>query len=311
MSLNTKTGLVKYLILSFFALSVSSCLLDDTTQSLPAPHNYESLNSFFKDSLLQITNRNVSVNEAVNFESDFGTTIGIAEGQLLLPNGDLAEGNVDFELIELINKSDLVMSGLSMLNPDGNILEMVGGFSLTATKGNSALDLNNQLGIEFNEINPLSDPNADISVYYTGTDNNSPLELGNSNQSFVEQSGNNYQLTAENLGWIIATQEHIPSGNTTELTLTAEGSSNAFLEHNAYVVFNDFNGVVRLQKDGNSFSAAGLPVGESATVLMTALDINFYYIVSQDITIAENQTIDLLLREFEAPQFIERLKAID
>ncbi len=294
-----------FVITSFF----SSCVIDDTTPNAIPPHNYSSFEALFNDSLSQLESHTIDASDAVDLNSMFNTNVKLTENSLFLSNGDSVSGSVEIQLIELLKKSDLVKSGLSMVRNGGTILEMAGGFSVTAWQNQEQLNFNGTIELNFDDPGALSNPNGELAVFYSGTDN-SPL-VESVDQGMVELVGDRYQLVGSEIGWVLAAQDFIPSNGTTNFTLSSNLSEMEVMDQRAFVLFNDFTGVVTLPKNGNNFSSTNLPIGESATVVMIAFDQQEFYIATKQITITENQSLDMILQGYPVADFITLLKAID
>jgi hypothetical protein len=294
------------IVTSFFP----ACVIDDTTPNAIPSHNYPSFEALFKDSLYQVENQTINAAESVDLNSTFNTNLKLTENSLLNSNGEVVSGAVEVQLIELLKKSDLIMSGLSMVRNNGTLLELAGGFSVTAWQNQEQLDFNGTIELDFDDPGVLSNQNGDLSVFYCATDS-SPLEKAAADQSSVELVGDRYELTGRQIGWVLAAQDFVPTNGTTSLSLNSNLNETEVMDERAYVLFNDFTGVLSLPKNGSTFSTIGLPIGQSATIVMIAFDQQKFYIATEEITISENQSLGMVLQGYPVVDFVTLLKAID
>lgn len=310
MILNTKTKYFSYFTLSFVICALfSSCVIDDTTPNPIEAHNYTSYDALFKDSIYQVQTLTIDAASAVDLNSLFNTNLNLPEGTIQKTNGDAASGAAEIQFIELRKKSDLLMSGLSLVRNDGTLLELAGGFSLTIWQNQQQLDFDGTLEIDFDDPGGLSS-NGDLEVFYNGTDSSAPVEEA-TDQSAVALVGDRYELTGGRIGWVLAAQDFVSNNGTTSLTLNSNLDETTVMDQRAFVLFNDFRGVVRLPKNGDSFSLIGLPIGQSATVVMTAFDEQKFYIATKEITISENETLDMFLQGYPLVDFVTLIKGLD
>lgn len=315
MTFNPKTALFLFLTLSVFSsITFPSCLLDDTTPNPIIPHNYSSFESLFQDSAFQIQLRTVDASQNIVFTSAYGTNIKIESNTLFYPNGDQVTGETEIELIELRNKSDLIFSGFPLQKTDGTLLECAGAFSVKATKEEEVLDMDGLLTIRFDDLGLLSGSTEDLSVYHV-TNDGSPWEEASAASSvslMTVAGGDIYELVTPKTGWLSACRPYIFNNNTTSLTLTSNRVGGGIIDQRAYIVFDNIQGMATLPVNSdNNYTTSGLPLGETASVVLMAFDENQFYLDIQNITITENQTIDMSMVTYSAPDFVDALRIID
>jgi hypothetical protein len=309
------------LFLSFLAcwlvILTPSCRLDDISPNPSLPHYYSSFSDLFVRKGFEVQARTVDASQEMVFTSAYGTNVKIPANSLLSQDGTEATGAIEIQLIELLKKSDLVMSGLPLENFGSTVLESVGGFKINAWKNTELLNLDGLLTLRFNvnpdNLNPQTDPAENLSVFYNNTDNTLWEEATDqSSITYMAVAGGDiFELKGSQTGWISACRPYENNSTTTSLTLTSNRNGLDIMDERAFVVFHDFNGMVELPKNGNSFSRIGLPFGKSVTVVLMAFDPYYFYLATEDIVIGDNETLDMNLREFTAEEFIPALKRID
>jgi hypothetical protein len=311
----------KALFLSFLALWLfiltPSCRLDDISPNPSLPHYYSSFSDMFAQNGFEVELRTVDASQEMVFTSAHGTNVKIPANSLFFQDGSEAAGAVEIQMIELLNKSDLVMSGLPLEDFGSTVLESVGGFKINAWKNNEQINLDGLLTLRFevnpDNLDPLADPAENLSVFYNNTDN-TLWEEANDQSSisyFAVAGGDIFELKGSRIGWISACRPYENTSTTTSLTLISNRNGSDIIDERAFVVFHDFNGMVELPKNGNSFSRVGLPLGQSATVVLMAFDPYSFYLATEDIVIGENETLDMNLRNLTPDEFIPALKRID
>lgn len=246
-----------------------------------------------------------------------GTEIHFPADAFVDVDGVLVTGQVEIGIIEILTKSDLLLSGVAT-ESNGQLLESGGELYIEVLQGGDTLQLNPANGQW--SANPVTvklprdtdaDPNGMILFNQgprydgnlLGDDSFTWLVFDESPQALVGPYS--YDFNIPNFGWINVDKflSYPPSQLTYVHVRLTPGSATGLQDVAVMVVFENLNAVIGLNYDPamqwfgtESFSLTpNLPIGESISVVVIAKDAqdNLYFAKQEGITIAANDLYTL------------------
>ncbi|MCB0515447.1 MAG: hypothetical protein R2798_08305 [Chitinophagales bacterium] len=239
-----------------------------------------------------------------------GTQICFDENDFVLPDGTTATGDIEFHIIEILNRAEMIMSNKPTYS-NGKLLGSGGEFHISVTQNGQELTLKQgaQLSLIYYSIESPFIPNY-LLFYGTETPNGDvnwdsvSTNQVNIFEPFTTQNGTiifGYELETDSIGWINCDYFY-PLGleNLTDIKTYVPKEHNdqntalfiAFKNLNA--VAGMYNFVAESPADYNYFTAGVsylAPIGEEVTLVgISEIGEDEWVSAFKDITIQNGQT---------------------
>jgi len=234
------------------------------------------------------------------------------QGLFSYPNGNIVEGQVEIEIIELHSKGDLIRYTKPTMS-DGNLIYSDGVLYISASQNGQPVEFTP--GYITNIQMPSPNENWEMNLFYgeetTETFNWEWQEQGTiseltgvwPNQWIIEDtldgvfSDSGYGFWIDRLDWINCDAfADIPEGEKT--TVCVELHPEIYTNQNAavFMVLDDINAVVQLWGDSEQmkFNITGMPIGEEVTfIVIASLDDDEYDFAMSSTTLTNNHLEEL------------------
>ncbi len=129
----------------------------------------------------------ISASQTISLQCEQGTEISIPKNAFVFQDGKPVNGNIDLEVREFYQKSDMLLSGLATLS-DSSVLESGGMLYMEARSNGKKLKLQKDLSIELNALNTQPSQKNDMSVFVSdGNMNQPPAQWKNTGKAIKNQ----------------------------------------------------------------------------------------------------------------------------
>jgi len=250
-----------------------------------------------------ITQRSRIDSDNFKFVSNAGVIINAEPNSFeFRDGGELVNGDIDFELLELFTKSQILQYGIPTQTTQG-ILESDGEFLFTASQDDKPLRLAN--GKALNVQVPNSDPNNGMEFFTEGENlwwqDDSPFQIL-PNVGIDTFSG--YEFTFDRLEWVNIDYFTKFDLELTDISICAPEEYQGD-KVQIWIVFQDFDIVLRS-------SGTNLPIGEVVSVVCIVADEDDNFRIDiQEVTIEEGLKVNLDPQLESADRIKELLKELD
>ena len=250
-----------------------------------------------------ITQRASIPSDNFNFVSESGTTVTAEPNSFIFnDDGGTATGMIDFEMIELFTKSEILQYGIETKS-NNSILESDGEFFFSASQNGRSLRLANGSALALSV--PTSNPNSDMELFIEGEGAWWPT--GDSLNVFVsndQTTFSKYEFFVNRLDWV-----NIDYFTKFDLELTDISIClpEVYKDNNIalWIVFRDID--VVLSSSGNN-----LPIGEVISIVCIAAENeDVFRIDIQEVTVEEGLKVDLDPQLESTEDIKSLLKALD
>lgn len=261
------------------------------------------------------------------FQTKRGAKIFIKANTLKDLSGESIVDPIKISISEIFSKSDMIFSDLLPVSYN-RVLESGGALKIsTTTLENMRTNLTGTIEAfiplsqtiqnpdSMNLFNLASTLNTGFSNQLGGSDvSNStwqPLPFGGISLDTVT-GVQGFYLQFDGLQSINCDYFYKLNAPKTDIKVIFENNFSAFTSQNCYLVFKDFNSVLRFYKiENDEFIATEVPLDEKALVLGVAIDKNRnFHLGTAEIDIQKNTTISLemnIVSEDELTNFIKSL----
>lgn len=290
----------------------------------PAPSpNSQSINQFFSENKKQGEFFTVDATTTTTVTGAQGTEITIPANSFVTANGTLVTGNVTIELIEIFDKSDMILSNRPTVS-NGQILVSAGEIYINATQNGNDLEIGD------NKLITIETP-ADTIDYsmtlFTGADSSgqfnwTPVVVNDTTNPIQQDTGTsspwfycnptfpyNYIYGINQLGWINCDYFWYDSNPST--TVTVNFTNHISEEIAVYLVFKNINSAMRVYNWSGNFSQGNIPAGSQITVVAVSLKDGKMYLSKQDITVTTNHIVSLTFSEVSQAQLESELNSFN
>lgn len=195
--------------LAISGLILTSCKKEDTPPPSTNPQtgtpSAQDLGAFFNNNLeSKAESFSADATNSFTITTSGGTELNFPANAFENSNGTAITGMVDIEVIELLDKRDMLLSNTPTMGnlPGGGRAPLISGgqFRITASQNGNEVDLRDGFSYGANVPAPNGvDPNMDL---FYGSQNGDTLTWDQSDSSFVWGQGNMYQTYFDSLNWI-------------------------------------------------------------------------------------------------------------
>lgn len=281
---------MKKIILSLLVLTTLGTIGCKKHETVPAPVPTTNLDSYFENKETN-AKQYFTVNSTASnsFTGNNGVVVGVPAHSFVYSNGDSVIGSVDFELMEILDVSDMV-SLKKTTRSDNEILVSGGQIKLLASQNSSQVFLapGKALQISIPTTNP--DPQMELFV---GNENASgdvnwlPSVVDTAQQDtlvIVTDTSSigyyNFDFNTDSLGWINC--DYFWNVSAPETTVAAHlPAEHDHTNTSCFLVFPNINSVISLYHNTGSsdgiFSTSYIPTGQTVIfVCISEIDGQFY-----------------------------------
>lgn len=300
------------IILGIFICSMflfTSCNSDDNEENIELKPDGIALNQRFKD------NRANAIQTFTINANTGGTIFGNQDTKISIPanaiglNGNTITGNITIELIEIYNKSDMVLQDMSTKgqknNGDEEALRTLGEFFINAKQNNTQLEILAPITVRRKGIRTSGlGFFEDIHLFRAGQNLNDTVLWREDTNGIIngEVDGNHsdetrtifYSFDLNSFGWANLDRWYNFQGQLTDLFIDApEGYNNSNTA--IYLSYDGETGLAKMDRYNTSTELftehfGRIPVGQEVHFIMiTEIDGQIYYAI-QAATITNNHT---------------------
>lgn len=308
-----KFAMTKIIALGVFTalLMASACKLDDTTISgvpLLDVFSVDQLSNKLGNSTQTFT---INANQNQELTSLNGIQLTIPQDIFKTAGGSDFNGNVDVIIKEILTKSEMVLSNKPSVTSDGNIIETIGSFEISAMEAGTenSLTINQEIGVDIDMNGSISNPTA-LGVYYGTQNDDGTVDWLLDSDSQVPLNSGIYSFDINQLDWV-AGAKPLDATTTHRFQLSPSTIDN-LVDQRGYLIFNDMNAVAKLNPQGADFVVTDYPDGETATAVMIALDPFFIYMaVVEGVNLTSDQSINAIYNIVSEEELISTLEALN
>ncbi len=285
----------------------------NTTERVSIYKTNNPINRLFTDNQKASQKFTIDAQTQQNLKAADGTIIKIAPNSFVTKNGEVVQGEVDFEVKEVYKRSDMVLSNAHTVAND-QILISGGEMYMGATRNGEALMLANNKPISVEMPVATDGPtnqNTNMQLFYGRPNGNTVnWNLGSTNSTTPTSnsnvnSGQSYNFNVGAMGWMNCDQFMRTQGNNTKVIVNVPRQFDT-TNTAVFVVFKGQNTVTRF----DNFSAASntynvgsfytrwysLPVGSEVTIVAIA-EIDGQHYSSMSRTVLANNHVENLMFE--------------
>jgi hypothetical protein len=241
---------------------------------------------------------------------DKGTIIQFPKYAFVDANGIPVKNEITIELLEIYSKSDMILNNIQTIS-DENLIESGGMIYIKAFFQNKELELdkNKYYTIKF----PTKNKEEDMQIFY-GDTTMSNINWKQANRNFIGDITyvenlnelNKYIFNSTKLGWINCDRFYDVDEKTTLIVNTIDT-----FDVNFCLVFKSINSVMNVSEKKDTIKFKNVPIGMESTLVAFKKTNNETYYSSKNITIQENQTIEIKLEKLTEQDFKTRIKQFD
>ncbi len=191
-------------------LIFTSCNKDEPNEPTTNPQNNvpsaQDLNNYFTQNLSdEVETFSVDVTSPIAITTSGGSQLSFPANAFENSNGVQATGLIDIEVVELLDKRDMLLSNKPTMGnlPNGGRAPLTSGgeFRVTASQNGSALELRDGFGYNASVPAPNGiDPNMDV---FYGSSNEDTLTWNQADSAFVWGNNNGfYETYFDSLNWV-------------------------------------------------------------------------------------------------------------
>ncbi len=315
---------VKLVGVCFVTLFIAGCSGDiDTFIEDPVDG---AMTEFLENIQTFSTPSTINVNEDNFIETDYGTIIQIPKDAFVFENNDLVTGDIQFEVLEIKNKSLLAIYEITTTT-NSNLLDTKVTYHFRASQNDQKLTLSDKKIKIFTKDQNVS-PEADMygiggknltNVWQKDFEHLVTTDNWNVTNPLTGQNWSDfgYILEVGSLGWKTCANSILNGTDNVEkicATIPSELSSNE-ANTKVYVAFKNYDTVMELTSiDGSNIYCTTLgtiPNGEDITfVVISALNSDNYYIDTYTTTTTEGLNIKLLPERKNKEQILDILEML-
>lgn len=305
MNLFTRT-----LLLGCTVFYLSSC---DKNEE-PEPAQKSAVTEYIESREAAPQKFSVSTSSTQTITTSGGMDVTIPANSFVDMDGNPVSGDVDFDIIEIYNKSDMIKSARPTMS-DGNVLISGGEFSFSASIGGEQVQLKDNGTITVQSPSPSGTIDLSMSLFIGGEDSIGQFnwdEIFGTSMDTMAQ-GSRYFFDIDTLAWINIDKFY--GATTTDLTINLEAG---FTTERAltYIVFNDINSVLMPSTYNGTINETNyvqslIPVGESITVICIAEKDGNLYLAESDLTTTTNGTVNLTFTQMTSEEVDAILEGLD
>lgn len=242
-----------------------------------------------------------------------GTVITMYKNSIVDANGKVISGNIEFQLIEVYKKSDMIRFGLATTS-GGKLLESGGMIYISATyNGEQAYFSDKVWAYEISF--PTSDKKSDMGIFYAdsiaGPANWIPAANSIlSDMTYIENQKtlDAYIFNATEMGWINCDHFMLDKVKLTDVfvDMTTDTTGISFA-----LVFKDINSAMASGSGHGEIQFHNVPIGYEVTLIAFRKTGETYSYFSKDLTVAKNHREPVTLENLTEDEFEKRLKELD
>lgn len=225
--------------------------------------------------------------------------------------GKTIKGNIDFQLIEVYSKSDMVTFGLSTVS-DGKMLESGGMIYINATyNGQPAYFSDHAWAYQISF--PTADKKNDMRIFYADSING-PVNWKPSANSILsdmtymenQKALDEYVFNSTEMGWINC-DRFIGKAKLTDVFVDMTDTAGVSFA----LVFKDINSAMASGGGHGDIGFYNVPIGYAVTLIAFRKNENSFSYYSKDLTIAKNHRETVVMEQLTEEEFEKRLKELD
>jgi hypothetical protein len=284
----------------FGSALVMSVLMFSCKKESPTPvkgENSSSIGAFFSNNRADQTQSfTVNSSQYQTIKGTNGTVVKFAPNTFVTPSGQAVTGNLKVELLEVLDKSSMILNGVAT-ESNGQMIISGGELKLTVSQnGENLVVANGFNGPEVYVPTNQSDPNMDLfvgsedadgDVTWTITDSlninsttGDSLNFSDSSVVWDYPAYYYFDFNTPSLGWINC--DFFWDNPDTKITINAEASEAKFNVENTvfYIVYDNYNSVGQMSDydDDGIFSQTEIPVNLDITIVaISEIDGQFHY----------------------------------
>jgi hypothetical protein len=256
-----KTQNIFFLALTLFGLVFSSCNKEDenpnTNTTDPTTETEEpsaaDLRNFFLDNREnKVQSFTEDASSAISITTNSGSTFNFNPSAFQKSDGTVVSGNIDIDIIELLDKRDMVLTNtptMGNLQNGGRAPLISGGqFRITASQNGEELELRDWYGVNAQITAPNGvDPNMEI---FYGTTTDDTLTWNSADSSLIFGQGSSYQAYFDSINWVNLDYFMDAGGNNTPVEVELpQGFNNTNVA--LFVSFDGMNALGQLYSFSN------------------------------------------------------------
>lgn len=257
---NIKTFSILILIL---IISIIACQKSDTPMNgVPQP-TINSTYKFFSNQMAKaIQSNTVDVSTSPVLPGNQGSMIQINSNSFIDAYGNQVTGNVDIELIEAFDNSDMLMLNLPTVTNNGELLNSGGVVWMNATQNGEQLQLSNSLTATI----PVNNTITNAALFF-GETNTAGDFVWTQDTSNVTGDTANWQVSISNLNWVNIDVLAFPPGTemATEVSVVLPNNIYDGTNTTVFMYFDNINSCLALNcsSPGKFSLSVPIAVGES------------------------------------------------
>ncbi|BDS11366.1 hypothetical protein [Aureispira anguillae] len=284
---SVKSLLVLALFSTFFFMGCKDDVIIDPEPTLP----FDNLDEFFDTKAAQKQTFSIDPTTTKTITGAKGTKLTFYANSFVDAQGNAITGTVDFEMKEIYAKGDMIWSNRMTMASNGQLLESGGEFFLSATSGGQEVFLNRDYKMEVPVSSATSNPNA-MDLFVANESDSTWTPADSTAWVGVDSSGGNYNVYFDSLTWINCDYFY-NAAQTTQINVEPRITGVSMTDVSAYIVFDNINAVANLWYDSstNTFSISGMPVGQSATIVIIGMDGTQLYLGTLSTVLNNNTTL--------------------
>ena len=315
-------NLMSILLTSLVILGLISCKKTETVDPMYYSNNTtgpvtSTIQSFFESQKEKSQLFTINASQYQSISGEKGMQFYFNPLSFKDANGNIVQGDVEIELIEILSKSEMIKSNKPtnyIGNPndpsDNNLLVSGGEFYFNATKNGKQLILSQPI---YTRI-PTDNPSYDMKLFTGSTSDSIGMEWSSIDSSSVTVTadttgtGNGYtppfwyEFSFDQFGWINCDYFMRPGnyqGPMVDLQVYLNGlDSMNYQNTTVFMAIQSVNSVARMNSVGGSnfgFQFTNIPIGTSVDVLaMSEINGDYYYSLGNAVVSANDPHIENL-----------------
>ena len=303
-----KTTLILTLVVSVFLLSQCNDKEPLAPQNSQYTTSFSSGSEFLASKAPAVQKFAKDASSYISIISENGYSYDFSPGSLFL-NGSPVVGNVDIEIVEVANKSEMIFSGVTTLAGD-RLLASGGMFDISISQGGLPVTLNGSYSMSI----PYKTKDFAMQIFegeeVSNPDGSSTVNWVTADSSWIQQDSTQgsdsgrYYMNLNFLSWCNLDKFYnATDGGQVRLKLPSECTSS---NTTVYMIFEE-NSVVNLFADATleEFNSGNyiLPLGWDIKLLAVCVDENKelqYALVDSEITDPHLETVTTMTKITEA-----------
>ena len=246
----------------------------DPTTETEEPSAVDLRNFFLDNRENKVQSFTEDASSSITITTNSGSTFGFVASSFQKADGSVVSGNIDIEIIELLDKRDMVLTNtptMGNLQNGGRAPLISGGqFRITASQNGEELELRNG----YNVTAQITAPNGvdlNMEAFY-GTTTDDTLTWDSVDSSLVFGQGNTYTAFFDSINWINLDYFMNSGGNNTQVEVELpQGFNNTNVA--LFVSFDGMNSLANLYNGQNNVFTTNpyeIPVGTSVHFIAVA-----------------------------------------